>query len=87
MREIYAKKWYTPLEIAKLGLIKNSRGEASTVASNYNYILQLIKTGRIRAKNYSSSQKRAFWLVPEDEIVRYHDTVSAPVREIRDEQA
>lgn len=76
MRTIYEKKWYTPMEIAKLGLIKNSKGDRGTVNSNYAYVLQLIKTGRLRAKDYSKGKVRQYWLVPEDEIARYHDTVT-----------
>lgn len=75
MKTIYDKKWYTPMEIAKLGLIKNSRGDRSTVSGNYDFVLTLIKSGRLRAKNYANG-KKPYWLVPEDEIARYHDTVT-----------
>lgn len=70
------KTWYKPMEIAKLGLIKNSKGDRSTVAGNYNFVLELIRTGHLRAKNYSQSGGKPYWLVPEDEITRYHDTVT-----------
>lgn len=76
MRTIYNKKWYTPMEIAKLGLIQNSRGDKGTISGHYDYVLELIKAGKIRAKNYSRGSQRKNWLVPEDEIVRYHDTVT-----------
>lgn len=75
-RVLYEKNWYTPMEIAKLGLIKNSKGDRGTVNSHYNYVLELIKSGRLRAKDYSRGSKRQFWLVPEDEIARYHNTVT-----------
>lgn len=76
MKRTYSKKtWYTPRQIAQLRLIQNSKGERSTEASNYNYVLELIRTGRLRAKNYANG-KRPFWMVPEDEIARYHDTVT-----------
>lgn len=74
MRTIYGQKWYRPMEIAKLGLIKNSVNSES-VNSNYEFILGLIKSGRLRAKNYSKGNK-PFWLVPESEVARYHDTVT-----------
>lgn len=74
MRTIYGQKWYRPMEIAKLRLITNSVNSES-VNSNYEYILGLIKSGRLRAKNYSKGNK-PFWLVPESEVARYHDTVS-----------
>lgn len=76
MRTIYRKTWYTPMEIAKLGLIQNSRGDAGTLSGHYDYVLELIKSGRLRAKNYSKGKQRNNWLVPEDEIARYHDTVT-----------
>lgn len=75
MRTIYGKRWFRPREIARLGLIRNSTG-GDNEDSNYNFVLELIKSGRLRAKDYSSSTKRHFWLVPEDEIQRYHDTVT-----------
>lgn len=75
MKTIYNKRWFTPMEIAKQGLIQSSKGANGTVAGNYNFVLELIKSGRIRAKNYAKG-KKPYWLVPEDEIVRYHDTVT-----------
>lgn len=76
MKTLYNKKWYTPMEVAKLGLIQNSKGDKSTISGNYNFVLELIKSGRLRAKNYSHGRVRNNWLVPEDEIARYHDTVT-----------
>lgn len=76
MKTVYGKKWYTPMDIAKLGLIVNSKGNKSTISGNYNFVLGLIKAGRLRAKNYSTGSQRQNWLVPEDEIARYHDTVT-----------
>lgn len=75
MKTLYGKTWYTPREIARLGLIKNSTG-GNNVNSNHYYVLKLIHSGRLRAKNYSIGAKRKFWIVPEDEIARYHDTVT-----------
>lgn len=79
MRLRYGKKWYTPMEIAKQRLIVNSRGEHSTLSGNYNYVLELIKSGKLRAKNYSKGNQRANYLVPETEIARYHDTTTRVV--------
>jgi hypothetical protein len=76
MKTRYNKKWYTPMDIAKSGLIQNSKGDKSTVSGNYNYVLDLIHSGRLRAKNYSNGKVRQNWLVPEDEITRYHETVT-----------
>ena len=70
------KIWYKPMQIAKLGLIQNSKGDPANVQNNYLFILDLIKTGKLRAKNYSKGKIRQNWLVPEPEIERYHDTVT-----------
>jgi hypothetical protein len=71
MRIINNQKWYKPREIAKLGLIQNSAGTGN-VDSNYVYILKLIKTGRLPAKDYSVSQNANYWLVPESAINQYN---------------
>lgn len=69
-------QWYKPMEIAKLSLIKNSRGDKATVSGNYNFILELIKSGKLRAKNYSVGTQRQNWIVREDEIERYNAKVN-----------
>lgn len=75
MRVIYGQRWYRPREIAQLKLIVNTVG-GENEQSNYNYILNLIRTGRLRAKDYSAGTKMRLWLVPESEIKRYHDSVT-----------
>lgn len=76
MRTLNTKNWYRPREIAQLGLIKNSTG-GDNESSNYNYILELIRNGTLKAKNYATGPaKRPFWLVSEDEIRKYHETVT-----------
>lgn len=75
MKLILGKKWYRPTEIADKGLIQNSRGDASTPRGNYNFILELIKSGQLKANNYSAGVK-AYYLVCEDEIERYHKEIS-----------
>lgn len=73
MKTRYNTKWYRPMEIVKLGLIKNSRGDAASLNGNYNFVLQLIRTGKLAAKNYSTGTgKRPYWLVSEDAINHYH---------------
>ena len=73
---LHSKVWYRPREIARLGLIKNSTG-GDNEESNYNYILGLIKSGRLRAKDYSRGSKMHYWLVSEDEIARYHNELNS----------
>jgi hypothetical protein len=71
----YGKRWYRPREIARQRLIVNSTGHDNE-DSNYAYVLMLIRTKRLRAKDYSNSPRIHYWLVPEDEVARYHDTVT-----------
>lgn len=75
MKTINDKKWYRPRDIARLGLIKNSTG-GDNEDSNYNFVLELIRTGRLLAKDYSAGSKMRRWLVSEDEINRYHQTIT-----------
>lgn len=74
MKTLYNKKWYTPMDIARRGLIQNSRGDKGTISGHYNFILELIKSDELLARNYSHGKKRANWLVAETEIQRYHKT-------------
>jgi len=67
-------KLLKPREIAKRGLIKNSTGEDNE-STNYQFVLQLIKAGRLKAKNYGT-KSRAYWLVSEAEIKRYQAEVN-----------
>lgn len=64
------RKYYKPREIARLGLITNSTG-GHNVESNYNFILKLIKSGKLKAKNYSVGPT-PYWLVSIDEINRWN---------------
>lgn len=75
MKTLYGQKWYKPMEIAQRGLIQSSKGDRGSVAGHYNFVIELIKSGRLRAKNYSKGDK-PYYLVPDSEIARYHDTVS-----------
>lgn len=74
MKTLYGKTWYRPREIARQGLIKNSTG-GENEESNYNFILNLIRTNKLKAKDYGSGST-PYWLVSEDEIERYHNTVN-----------
>lgn len=71
MKTIRSKKWYKPMEVARLGLIKNSTGGDNTL-SNYLFILKLIKRGHLTAKNYSTTE-HPYWLISEDEIAKYNE--------------
>lgn len=75
MKTLYSKRWYTPRDIARLGLIKNTRG-GDNINYNHSFILGLIHSGKLRAKDVSKGKKRSVWLVREDEIERYHNTVT-----------
>ena len=64
------KQWYRPREIAKLRMITNSV-DSEKESSNYDFILELIKRGELKARNYSKSDYRPYWLVSAKEIERY----------------
>lgn len=63
------KKWYRPRQIARQGLIKNSV-DSDKENSNYEYILKLIRTGQLKARNYSIGVSPR-WLISQDEIDRF----------------
>lgn len=65
------KKWYKPREIARENWIQAPGGTGLSENGNYNYILNLIRTGRLKARNYSVAAHVKYWLVSEDEIKRY----------------
>jgi hypothetical protein len=71
MQSITTQKWYRPREIAKLGLIQNISG-SNNEHSNYNFILNLIKSGRLKAKNVGAG-KVPIYQVSEGEVKRYHE--------------
>lgn len=71
MKLIQGKKWYRPAEIAEMRLITNSI-DSQSVKSNYKFVLNLIATGQLRAKNYSIGSKMKYYLVPLSEIERYN---------------
>jgi len=63
------KKTYKPSEIAAKRLITNSL-DSESYLSNYRFILNEIKAGRLKAKSYGT-KSRPYWLVSEAEIKRY----------------
>jgi hypothetical protein len=76
MRVRYGQNWYTPMEVARKGLILNSRGSKGSTIGTYHYVLGLIRSGQLGAKNYSLGKKRANYQIPESEIARYHETIN-----------
>lgn len=69
------KKWYRPREIARLRLITNSL-DSDKESANYDFILELIKRGELKARNYSKTAYRQYWLVSGKEIQAYHDRIA-----------
>lgn len=47
--------WYKPMDIAKSGWIKTPG--TNEVLSAYNYILKLIRKGKLKATNYAEGEK------------------------------
>lgn len=64
-----------PMEIAKRGLIRNSTGGVN-INSNYIFILNLIKAGILKAKDYCTTSGTHYWLVSMEEIERYNNQVN-----------
>jgi len=71
-KDFRGKKWFKPRELAQLGIIQSGSG-SNNIHGNYAFILRMIKSGKLEAKNYSSS-KTAYYLVSEDAIKKYHDS-------------
>jgi len=55
MENIQENNWYKPMDIAKAGWIKTPG--TNEVLSVYNYILKLIRKGKLRAVNYAEGEK------------------------------
>lgn len=68
-------KWYRPREIAKQRLITNSL-DSDKESANYDFILELIKRGELKARNYSKTAYRSYWLVSGKEIQAYHERIA-----------
>ena len=66
----FDKEWYRPREIAQNRWITNSLN-SDKESANYDYILEEIKRGALKARNYSKSEYRPYWLVSAKEIERY----------------
>jgi hypothetical protein len=75
MKLIDGQKYYTPREIAEMGMIKPKF--AKTVNGAYAYVIRLINTGRLTG--VPRGTYRAYWLVSESEIRRYQrDLIRKP---------
>ena len=57
-----------PSEIAKQKLITNSKGNG-----DYRYVLRLIESGRLKAKDRVLSGDKPYYVVHKDEIERYRE--------------
>jgi hypothetical protein len=66
----FEKNWYRPKEIAENGWIKNTLN-SDKVLSNYDWILDEIKRGELKAKNYGKNPAYPYYLVSAKEIERY----------------
>ena len=66
----FEKEFYRPREIAQNRWITNSLSSEKE-SSNYDFILELIKRGLLKAINYSKSAYRPYWVVAAKEIERY----------------
>jgi hypothetical protein len=65
-------KFYVPKEIARNGWITST---GNHYLSHYNFILRLIRAGKLRAQNYATGMKgMAYFRVKGSEILRFNAT-------------
>lgn len=70
MIEIDGDKFYKPREIADEGLILNSKGN-----KDYRFVLRLIESGRLEARQWNDSKKLPYYVVSQKEIKRFNSSV------------
>ncbi len=75
-KTIRGQKYYRPREIAALGLIQSSAG-TNNIHGNYKFVLNLIRTGELPAKDYSNTD-RPYYLVSEKAVEQYHKSFITP---------
>lgn len=69
MIESQGKRYFSPREISDQALITNSKGKG-----DYNYVLNLIKEGRIPAVIVNEGKQVPYYMVAEDAIKDFNDT-------------
>lgn len=72
MTQIEHNLWYTPRQIVTLGFIRNAQ---NTIASDYRYVLRLIRSGKLHAHNSCQTDKKYFKVLGAD-ILRYTKAIS-----------
>lgn len=82
MRYRYGKNWYTPREVAELGLIRAPRAPHSTEAS-YRYIKRLIMMGRLKAKVWGGRPGYEYHIISDSAIDAYHSDEKAVVKWVK----
>ena len=65
------KEWFKPSELAKDNLITNSKGKG-----DYRHVLKLIKNGKLKARDWSSTGNKPYWLVHWTEITNYNNEMA-----------
>ena len=65
--ELDKNPWLKPSDIAKRSLIRNSVGKG-----DYRYVIRLIKSNKLKARNWAMTGDKPYWLVHTDEITRYN---------------
>jgi hypothetical protein len=66
--QIDPNREYRPMEIVNLGFIKNTKGSGGYGA--YNFVLNLIRAGKIKARNVGMGKVPHFMVKGED-IIKY----------------
>lgn len=72
MIQINGKTYLKPSEIAQQGLIVNTKGK-----SDYKFILNLIKSGRLPALRLNDDTKKTpYYAVDESAVREYNDNIT-----------
>lgn len=66
MRTIAGVSYYSPREVAKMGLITNSRGK-----NDYGYVLRLVKSGKLNHKVVNEDSSIVYYMISEQDIHDY----------------
>lgn len=66
MRIIAGVNYYSPREVAKMGLITNSRGK-----NDYGYVLRLVKSGKLNHKIVNEDSSIVYYMISEQDIHDY----------------
>jgi hypothetical protein len=66
MRIVSGKEYYSPKEIAQMGLITNSKGKP-----DYGFVLRLVKRGELEAVVFNELSNIPYYLISKEAVEKY----------------